>query len=510
MSLINCFLYFCLLLQDELIAKLGQLGVSGLQTDSTKIVFSEQDIVSVCGAEGLEQACDMGIVCKKGNSYQFYHKSAQEHSASIWLALNQDILSEYLENISTVRDALSLNMVLRFTASNIESAEKIVKKLTSIFLSDKQCQQYYNETGEWPFKRPLLSFDESLTVQQFIELCLECNYEANAESRFTDTLGKLFEVPASEREKLRREKVPFHDDITNDDAYGAGYCDGQRVMLYGVTAKTAITLGYYMKHSGSKITRLDLTPSAHVTDYAKPWSGPARELCDKTRKSLLQLDTRQLEDICDKFIASHPDMNEAWKRNRTRCVGEIERAKSEEDKEEWQGHHRRELAELAAYIACIQHAPNMPSVSETDLSPVIQSLPYIDIRKLDLTRGYYGMMRSDVITRLASVLGKCASLRVLDAGDTLFTGGLSHWDIQQRRALCQAISGMTNLTELDLSFNELDRDCQQHLVTSLKELSQQGTASLKKLDLERTRLDKDMLYGVLDACNAMGSVKKVW
>ena len=149
MSLINCFLYFRLLLQDELIAKLGQLGVSGLQTDSTKIVFSEQDIVSVCGAEGLEQACDMGIVCKKGNSYQFYHKSAQEHSASIWLALNQDILSrKYLENISTVRDALSLNMVLRFTASNIESAEKIVKKLTSIFLSDKQCQQYYNETGE--------------------------------------------------------------------------------------------------------------------------------------------------------------------------------------------------------------------------------------------------------------------------------------------------------------------------------------------------------------------------
>ena len=496
MCLINCFLYFCLLLQDELIARLGQLGVSGLQTNSIKIVFTEQDIVSVCGAEGLEQACDMGIVCKKGNSYQFYHKSAQEHSASIWLALNQDILSEYLENISTVRVALSLNMVLRFTASNIESAEKIVKKLTSIFLSDKQCQQYYNETGEWPFKRPVLSFDESLTVQQFIELCLECNYEANAESRFTDTLGKLFEVPASEREKLHARKY--------DDVCGAGYCDGQRVMLYGVTAKTAITLGYYMKHSGSKITRLDLTPSVHVTDNAKSHQlGPARELYDKTRKSMLQLDTRQLEDICDKFIASHPDMNEEWKGRRTRYVGRIERAKSEEEKEIWQGYHRRELAELAAYIACIQHAPNMPSVSETDLSPVIQSLPYIDIRELDLTKGYYGMMRGDVITRLASVLVKCASLRVLHASQ------LSDWDMQQRRALCQAISGMTNLTELYLSHNELDRDCQQHLVTSLEELSRQGTASLKELYLHGTRLDKDMLYGVLDACNAMGSVKEV-
>ena len=186
-------------------------------------------------------------------------------------------------------------------------------------------------------KRPVLSFDESLTVQQFIELCLECNYEANAESRFTDTLGKLFEVPASEREKLRREKLddPRYDGSTYDDWLGAGYCDGQRVMLYGVTAKTAITLGYYMKHSGSKITRLDLTPSAHVTDKTSQYQlGPASELFDKTRKSMLrELDTPQLEDICDKFIASHPDMNEEWKRKRTKHVGEIERAESEEWKE---------------------------------------------------------------------------------------------------------------------------------------------------------------------------------
>ena len=504
MSLINCFLYFCLLLQDELIAKLGQLGVSGLQVNSTKIVFTEQDIVSVCGAEGLEQACNMGIVCQKGKRYQFLHKSVDEYCSGVFLAKNQVKLCEYLEKINKVRDALNLGLVLVFSsASSTEGAEIISKQLVNIFSSDEQCQKYYKEKeeGEPRRKRPVLSFDESLTVQQFIELCLKCNYEANAESRFTDTLGKLFEVPASEREKLRREIL--YDDITNDDRYGAGYCDGQRVMLYGVTAKTAITLGYYMKHSGSKITRLDLTPSAHVTDSANPSSGPASELFEKTEKSMLQLDTRQLEDICDKFIASHPDMNEEWKGNRTWYVGWIERAESEEEKEILQGEHRRQLAWLAAYIACIQHAPNMPSVSETDLSPVIQSLPYIDIRGLNLTRGYYGMMRSDVITRLASVLVKCVSLRVLRANS------LRHWDMQQRRALCQAISGMTNLTELDLSFNELDRDCQQHLVTSLIELSRQRTASLKTLDLNMTRLDKDMLYGVLDACNAMGSVTYV-
>ena len=34
-------------------------------------------------------------------------------------------------------------------------------------------------------------------------------------------------------------------------------------------------------------------------------------------------------------------------------------------------------------IACIQHAPHMPSVSETDLLPVNKSLPYIDISELE-------------------------------------------------------------------------------------------------------------------------------
>ena len=42
--------------------------------------------------------------------------------------------------------------------------------------------------------------------------------------------------------------------------------------------------------------------------------------------------------------------------------------------------HRDKLTKLAAYNTYIQHAPHMPSMSETGLSPVIESLPYIDIR----------------------------------------------------------------------------------------------------------------------------------
>ena len=437
------------------------------------------------------------FVRREMNSNSFT-KQVKSTVPLFFLGIHQNKLSEYLETINTIKDALNLSMVLRFvvTPNNNIASKPTVEKLANIFSSDEQCQKYYKDKeGE------RLSFDESLTVQQFIELCLECNYEANAESRFTDTLGKLFEVPASKREQLRR--VKWRDGSTYDDKFGTGYCDGQQVMLYGVTAKTAITLGYYMKHSGSKITHLDLIPSAHVTDDASP-SGPASELYDKTKESMLQLDNRQLEDICDKFIASHPDMNEERKGLRTGFVGEIERAKSETRKKLCQRFHRIGLASLAAHIACIQHAPYMPSVSETDLSPVIQSLPYIDIRWLNLSWRYYRMMRSDVITRLASVLVQCASLRVLNASR------LRHWDMQQRLALCQAINGMTNLTELDLSYNyELDRDCQRRLVISLEEFSRQGKASLKTLHLGGTRLDKDMLYGVLDACKAMGSVKEV-
>ena len=64
---------------------------------------------------------------------------------------------------------------------------------------------------------------------------------------------------------------------------------------------------------------------------------------------------------------------------RTKWVGDIERAESEKEKEKYQGKHREELTKLAAYIACIQHAPHMPGVSKTDLSPVIQSSRLDDI-----------------------------------------------------------------------------------------------------------------------------------
>ena len=61
-------------------------------------------------------------------------------------------------------------------------------------------------------------------------------------------------------------------------------------------------------------------------------------------------------------------------------ISELESEESDAACQEW---HYDNLTRLTAYIACIQHAPHMPSMSETDLSPVIKSLPYIDIRELE-------------------------------------------------------------------------------------------------------------------------------
>ena len=49
--------------------------------------------------------------------------------------------------------------------------------------------------------------------------------------------------------------------------------------------------------------------------------------------------------------------------------------------------------------------------------------------------------------------------------------------------LCQAFISMTYLTLFNLS-NELDSNCQRHLVTSLEEMSWQRTVSIKMLNLE--------------------------
>ena len=59
--------------------------------------------------------------------------------------------------------------------------------------------------------------------------------------------------------------------------------------------------------------------------------------------------------------------------------------------QEW---HYDNLTKLTAYIAWIQHTPHMPRVSETDLSPVIKPLPYIDI-SLVLWRCYEGSRPKD-------------------------------------------------------------------------------------------------------------------
>ena len=499
-----------LILQDELIANLGgQLGVPGLTVKTTKIVFSKEELESVCGVESLKCLCAMGIICKKGNDYQFFHKSAEEYCTGCYLAMHQDELSEYLSKIHTVRDAQNLSMVLKFASAKcIKAAEKIMEKLVSIFCSDEGCQQYYNKkaksTTSWWIGGPapkvsVLEFSESLKVQQFIELCLECNYEASAKSLFTDILGKLFEPPASERDSV-------------DDC--------QRVVLYGVTAKVAITLGYFLKNSGQNITRIDLRPSAHVTDetedhFSIPQLGPAQSTYESTMKSLLALDTQKLEEICDKFIASHPELNRVWRRRRTEWVGPWFEETDRRKKEEFHSWHRDNLTQLVAFMACIQHAPRMPSVSDTDLSPVIESLPNISLHKLNVNGGYFASIHCEAITRLASVLARCTSLRIL------YADGLNHWDMRQKSVLCRAISGMINLTELILSCNEFDSDCHRHLVASLEQLSRQGKALkwldlcrtrlplLKSLDLYRTRLDKDVLYSVLDACKAMGSVKEV-
>ena len=95
---------------------------------------------------------------------------------------------------------------------------------------------------------------------------------------------------------------------------------------------------------------------------------------------MAQVDTHQLEDICDNFIMSHPDLPKDWKK-RMQYVHHCESWvwRGERELTPWESH-------LSAYIQYTPHIPNVSEKKKKELSPVIKSLPYIN-----LSRGNWSM-----------------------------------------------------------------------------------------------------------------------
>ena len=307
--------------QRVIVDELGRIALQGLTPTSTKIVFTGDDFYTSCGKQTLSCARDMGIICKKGeHSLQFFHASGQEYCSGIFLSNSLDKVKYYLQSIEKIKDALKVAPVLKFASSSKITAKVIIEKLLSIFGSQVPFQKYYDES---------LSFDDMQPIEQFIALCLQCNFEANATTELTPIMAGLF---------------PEH-----------------KVLFNGISSSTAVSLGYYLNYCGLvSIHNITLRPIAHVSEPGV-FIGPVRKEYNTALQNLKELPDQKIQEIRDTFITSNDDLHDDWTRSRTDV-------------------------QLVAFIPCIQACEGLPSSSETNIVPIISSCKHIRLETLDISR----------------------------------------------------------------------------------------------------------------------------
>ena len=310
--------------QDKVINQLGKVAVEGLTPQDTNLVFTETEMKTHCG-DSMEQACAMGIIRRDttlegGNALQFFHKSAQEFCAGKYLSEHVDELPAYLEEIETIEDALSVALVLTFASCTKPAAKLVLERLMDVFRDEIQPELR-------SYKQEKLLFEEIRPMQAFTELCLECNYEADAGAEFGSILKDL-------------------------------YADGI-VLFYGIPPKAAVTLAYYIQKCKPSITNVALRPIAHACEPPM-FYGPPADMYNAAIHTMTSLTNKEIQERSEQFKSVNKDLHESWT---------------------WE---RRGKVELAAYIMSIQACEGLLCSSETNVSPIIDSFKSIELQTLNV------------------------------------------------------------------------------------------------------------------------------
>ena len=357
----------------------------------------------------------MGIICKKGTEFQFFHKSGQEYIAGAYLGTEINELNKYLSKIKTIKHALNLGMVLKFATSNPKAAELVVSKLVAIFHATAQCKKYYDadtDDGGQVESHSGLSHNESRTVQRLIELILECNYEGACRAA---CIKSVFQ-------------------------------NGQ-ILLTGLAQKTCITLAYFLSHGGECIRRINLHPIPHVNDSVNLEEGNMREYFSQIRKSMTTRKDDELKRICDRFQRANID---AWKT----IDGLLYNADLASDSHDGNAY-------VAAYIQCAEESQGMPSLSEVNIRPIIDQLPKTNLHVLNCRQEYFGIGNNRNYLAQQIVRGTIdrktlAVITELDVGDLTGVNIAPFMATSDFTRLMSCIAHMTALRYLDISRNRVD------------------------------------------------------
>ena len=380
------------------------MALEGLWPPENRLVFSADE---VSDSEVVEEACNMGLLSKQEGRVQarqlltkqtvqtggnakltFFHKSAQEKCSGEYFAhlvdSNPEELEVRLASITTMQEALSIQLVLRFASGqNAYAARLILQRLMEIFGSESHSviADYYKKN---------LELDDSLKIQQFLEMCLSCNYEADCRGDFNHLLSNLFPMG--------------------------------KVYFLGISSSTALALGYYMENSQpGDIKSLTLRPIAHAGDTVEP-TGPLSKLQQQARAGVSQLTPSEMQEICQEYFTKfHSSVHEL---------------------NEWFA--REQPAVAVSLIQMWQACGDLPTAEETNISPIITSLQHTRIETLDLT----GFKISNNVNQFLEVFEKGHNSHLLE----LLVSNIGLVDDQMER-LAKAIKQMPELRAIDTSDN---------------------------------------------------------
>lgn len=436
-------------------------------------------------------------IVNKQQTITFFHKSAQEKCAGEYLASlahqQPDQMQVYLNSVTTLKDALSIDPILRFACSaSSEATRKILEKLLAL---------YTTRISPWMthFREEKLGLDDTRTIQQFVDLCLGCNYEADAKDEHSAKLTQL-----------------FPQKILNS---------------LGMGSMSAVSIGYFMEHNRSDpIRSITLRPVAHIGDPLVVDEGPLASLLQAALHGIqLRMSEGQVRKICEAYLESRQ--------------GKV--------REEIKVMANKSPAMMLAHLQVLQACEGFHFPGEADLAPLLKRFEFTKIDCLNFSGLKLGSNIDHLISvieighlyyllelnlkgigmngfqteRLAKSLNKtpqinlldiswneagrsfyslsrsleeCPSLWVLNVGDMSAT-------VDSTAALMKAIPHLgSELEQLKIEGNDMNEDVATHFSQNIS-----SAKSLLCLDISVVGLSRDSHSSVIDSCGGLPRLVKL-
>ena len=306
-----------------------------------------------------------------------------------------------------MQDALTIGPVLLSAAAeNSTTAKQVLDKLMEIFCKEFDPSEEANLQGSnadkiSKFYARKLAVKETGKIQQFIELCIECNYEANAGDKFTSKLVKTL------------------------------FPNG-RMYFFGIAPYPAVALGYFMSHvkatdeSASPIKYLQLHCAPHPCD-PQVLNVPGRQQYRDKMKEV-------------KYVPSDDEVREdveKWKENEKRKHGNLHKALD-----------KLPPSRMLAYIETIQECDGLPSISDTNIEPVIKSFSNSSIKITDFDMDNYKKGFDELLQQIQD--GHMESLRILNVPRTTSSG-------DQTTKLSNMVHKLPNIEVLTICRNHIEK-----------------------------------------------------